>query len=621
MAEYGQKVTNMGKSNYQGYVKKSVVDNSKAMDTASKFDVGTRAVTAAGAAYEDYDKSQTLGGVADSINGIVSEQEARSIQGQQSLAEGIMADQDEIATQKKAVGYDGTYPTALNSELTNNTRGITSALAEKTDMLNKAQQQGIMSKAELEERLKKIAREAMAANPAYTSEIMAHVTQVANINNIYARVAQDKAIIDAQQEDGEYMKKKLITKAFELNIFPNDPDYLNSDGSQNMDALNMAIGEKMQDLQTFDELKRANQTNEEINKNDAAKLLDSGYSSMVTKAAITTTTAQLQEVLNSDSKSKDIDMQKISDRNLQEIKDFYTKQGVPLTDPRVTDSLQAAETSLNRYVKLYTDRANGTTESKEFDNRLKILNNKGTLEFNLKNPGLAQMIPYLEAMKGFSSLTPNAKQNMIAIQTKIVESFDTTLTAASINDPENIKKDKGFGAVAPGKQSAMSMRTMAVLKSIDEVPENKKALERVLQTRSNYINLDDGTADPAMQTQEIQFLIKDLASADMREGIQYITDPEVLSNLSGVVEEYKAPLANGVRRFKEQYPEAELIINPGSGIMMVKNPKPQHRPFMQGDLKSINETFTAFKNLNGTSGSTSADEFYADILGVPEEKK
>jgi hypothetical protein len=231
------------------------------------------------------------------------------------------------------------------------------------------------------------------------------------------------------------------------------------------------------------------------------------------------------------------------------------------------------------------------------------------------------MIPYLEAMKGFSALTPNAKQSQIAIQTRIVESFNPNLTAASINDPENTKKDKGFGAVAPGKQSAMSMRTMAVLKSIDEVPENKKALERVLLTRANYINLDDGTADPAMQTQEVQFLIKDLASADMREGIQYITDPEVLSNLSGVVEEYKAPLANGVRRFKEQYPEAELIINPSSGIMMVKNPKPQHRPFMQGDLKSINETFTAFKNLNGTSGSTSADEFYADILGVPPENK
>ena len=620
MAEFGSKVTNMGKSNYQGYVQQSVVDKSKAMDTASKFDVGTRAVTAAKAAYDDYDRNKTLGGVADSINEIVSEQEARSIQGQKSLAEGIMADQDEIATQKRAVGYDGTYPTALNSELTNNTRGITNALAEKTDMLSKAQQQGIMSKAELEERLKKIAREAMAANPAYTAEIMAHVTQVADINNIYARVAQDKAIIDAQQEDKDFMRKKLITKAFELNIFPHDPDYLNSDGSQNMEALNMAIGEKMQDLQNFEELKRANQTNEEIDKNDATKLLDSGYSVMVTKAALTTTTAQLQQVLNSDSKSKDIDMQKISDRNLQEIKDFYTKQGVPLTDPRVKDSIQAAETQLNRMVKLYTDRANGTTESKEFENQLKILNNKATIDFNLKNPGLAQMIPYLEAIKGFSALS-GSKQLEVALQTRIVEAFNPSLTAASINDPENTKKDKGFGAVAPGKQSAMSMRTMAVLKSIDEVPENKKALERVLLTRANYINLDDGTADPAMQTQEVQFLIKDLASADMREGIQYITDPEVLSNLSGVVEEYKAPLANGVRRFKEQYPEAELIINPSSGIMMVKNPKPQHRPFMQGDLKSINETFTAFKNLNGTSGSTSADEFYADILGVPPENK
>ena len=618
MAEFGSKVTNMGKSNYQGYVKQSVVDNSKAMDTASKFDVGTRAVSAAGAAYEEYDRNKALGGVADSVNEIVSEQEARSIQGQQALAEGIMADQDEIASQKKAVGYDGTYPTALNSELTNNTRGITNALAEKTDMLNKAQQQGIMSKAELEERLKKIAREAMAANPAYTAEIMAHVTQVANVNNIYARVAQDKAIIDAQQQDGEYMRKKLITKAFELNIFPNDPDYLNDDGSQNMEALNMAISEKMQNLEMFEELKRANQTNEEINKNDAAKLLDSGYAAKITEVTALNTNTGLQQILNSDSKSKDIDMQKFADNNLREMRTFYTKQGVPLTDPRVKAEIEAAETQSNRMVKLFTERANGTTESKEFENQLKSLTSKTTLEFNLKNPGLAQMVPYLEVIKGMSSneaFVANAK-----IEKAVLTAFEPNLTAASINDPENNNKDKGFGAVAPGKQSAMSLRTMGVIDSIAEVPENKKALERVLLTRTNYINLEDG-ADVGKQTEERQYLIKDLASAKMREALQYIEDPEVLSDLSGVVEEYKAPLANGVRRFKDEFPEAELIINPGSGIMMVKNPKPQHRLFMQGDLKSINETFTAFKNLNGTSGSTSADEFYADILGVPEEKK
>ena len=623
MAEFGTKITDLGKSNYQGYVKQGVVDKSKAIDTASKFDVGTRAAQAGFDAYETYDKNKTLSGVSDAINEVVSEQQARSIQGQQELAQGIMADQSEIESQKKAVGYDGTYPTALNSELSNNIRSVTNALAEKTDVLTKAKEQGAMDSFELTNRLAKITREAMAANPAYASEIMAHVSQVSAINNLTARVAEDKAIIDAQQADDSYMRKKLITKGYELGFNPDSPKFRNPDGSENLTALSLAIDEKLFKLNGYNELKMSNQMEEELDKKSLNTLMDTGRAADMNEVVATGVDAELQAVLASDDTKKEITMQKIVNGGVEEAKRMYIRNGISLQDPRVKDYITALETRMSAMQKLYTDRASGKTTADQFKNELDILQNTNSIEFLKKHPALHQYLPYLDMIKDFSALAPGGKELGVDIQTRIIEGLAEAFSTTSVNveDPENTTKNNSFGPIAPGKPSAYSLRTMKELNLADNSPENRKAFVNTLKTRTNFINLEDDTADPTKQMQEIQYLIKDLANPKMKEGISYIKEPEVLSNLSGIIEEYKVPLANGIKRFKEQFPEAELTVNAGNGMLMIKNPKPQHRKFMQGDLKSINETFEAYNNINGLSAAKSADSFYSDILGVPSEKK
>ena len=53
----------------------------------------------------------------------------------------------------------------LNQQLADETRGVQNALAEKTDRLTKAREQGVMTEFELQTRLSAITREAIARNP------------------------------------------------------------------------------------------------------------------------------------------------------------------------------------------------------------------------------------------------------------------------------------------------------------------------------------------------------------------------------------------------------------------------------------------------------------------------
>ena len=130
MAEFGTKLTDLGTTNFTGYAKQGVVDKSKAMETESKFSLGTQAVEYGIDKLKEYDKYQTLKGVAEEIGGIMQEQEDRSYLGQAALAEDQEALKAEMGFAQDQVGYDGSYPSVLNQELTDNTRGVTNALAD-----------------------------------------------------------------------------------------------------------------------------------------------------------------------------------------------------------------------------------------------------------------------------------------------------------------------------------------------------------------------------------------------------------------------------------------------------------------------------------------------------------
>lgn len=128
-----------------------------------------------------YDKAKTLEGVTDQVNEIITEQQQRSLGGVASLEKDVMGTQAQMNQVKRMAGYDETYPIMLNQQLNKDVSGIQNVLTDKADRLIRAKNQGIMTEFELKERLAKVTREALAANPAYAREIASHVGTIVDL--------------------------------------------------------------------------------------------------------------------------------------------------------------------------------------------------------------------------------------------------------------------------------------------------------------------------------------------------------------------------------------------------------------------------------------------------------
>ena len=139
--QFGVKATDLGRSNFQGTVQAGVVDKSKAMEKEADMTALAKGTELGINTYQDYDKSQVLGDVAKDIGGVITDQQDRSLAGQQALEGAIVQGADEVAIMQSEAGYDGTYPTVLNQQLTDDSLGIQNAIATQTEKLTNARQQ------------------------------------------------------------------------------------------------------------------------------------------------------------------------------------------------------------------------------------------------------------------------------------------------------------------------------------------------------------------------------------------------------------------------------------------------------------------------------------------------
>ena len=95
-----------------------------------------------------------------------------------------------------------------------------------------------------------------------------------------------------------------------------------------------------------------------------------------------------------------------------------------------------------------------------------------------------------------------------------------------------------------------------------------------------------------------------------------------MSKLDSQINSYKPILKNGLDAFKTEFPDAKLQIRERDGMLFIPNVDTKHLPFMQNNLRSINDAARAHYNVNKLSpNGKNASAFYADILGEPDPKK
>jgi hypothetical protein len=619
--EFGVKATDLGKSNFQGYVQQGIVDKSKAMNIAADYqaisDLGTLAINSV----KEYDKYQTLKGVAESVGDVIREQEERSLDGQAKLAQDLDAQRQELNQVKNKVGYDDTYPSMLNQEYTDASQGIQNTLAEKTDKLTKAREQGIMTDFEMKERLAKITREAIAANPAYASEISAHVGNVAELNNLTARVKKDVDAVKAASDSQAAALKQLRTKAMENNINVFHPDFQTPDGDFDYQAISDELTRRMNANQLNKGLKQSVENNEAIGKINAQEWIDQGLHYQLADAQILDIDAKLKQIADDpklNATAKKAAIANIISNASRDIRRGYSINGVGTEKPEIKDSITHLENQSKLLQKVYEDHFMGVTDKAQFENQVAALTAKTKLDRYERMPNLLEAEIAMEAFKDYDFNVRDGYKIQRQLEGNVLNAMTTT--QGSFSDPENNNKNSRLFKSEPGlKGSPMEVTINSGINMYNNSGRGLEVIEKNINKTLMYIN--NGVSEGNVNA--IQTLTKIAGKPENYMLMPKLTD-NVKMGMKTAFMEYRVPLDNNLKMFREAYKDADLKIRPEDGTMVIDNYKiKEHGDFASKGLRSINETFKAYHAVSGNSSiQQSISEFYEPFnVGVPSSQK
>jgi len=619
MANFGVKTTDLGSSNFSGYIQQGVVDKGKAMDTAVNFKTVSDVGNFVNDTYQAYDKYKTLKQVSETVGEVINEQEDRSLAGQQAARDEKQRLEQEQADTEKALGYDGTYPTMLNANLSEATRGIQNSLAEKTDKLTMAREQGVMDDFEMQERLKKITREAITNNPAYASEIVAHVTNVAEMNNLTARIKQDADTLKARQAASDAEAKRLLTlassKDYQIDIYGSK--YQLEDGSMDMNSIAADVSTRTQKLNQDRLVEESVKGNTEQYKINAQEFIANGWQWELNSNTILGAKNRIISILDGqgDRVAKVSQIQQIKGELLARNRKFYAMKQIPNNDPEIEAAHARLEAQLEVLEKAAIEGDLTGQRSKEiFKNLSESMVNQTKYDMYDRNPTLVDDTIMLEIFKNLD-MPLNTFGRVSEITNRILESATRTETSSS--DPvKATKNSKDFQPISglPGGKNVRGLVTDAAVINAYTTKQNYEKVDEEFNKSLNTYQVAEGS-DKAYATQSI---VKSLNNTAL--------DANVIGNLSGgtigkaktmLTENANGPIRTTFKNFTDTNPNIKFEIRQSDGKMIILNPTSTAASrFTANELRTINENFSAYHKVSGNSNiDKSVQEFYGMVYG------
>lgn len=555
-----------------------------------------------------YDKAKTLEGVTDQVNEIITEQQQRSLGGVASLEKDVMGTQAQMNQVKRMAGYDETYPIVLNEKLNKEVSGIQNVLTDKADRLIRAKNQGIMTEFELKERLAKVTREALAANPAYAREIASHVGTIAEVNNLSARVNQDVQFIKDQQAVYQQQVKQLETQALQndVNIFSSK--YQNQDGSRNYELIAEDTGKKIEKKEFYNDLKQSVDTNTAVSTLNAQQISDYGLHYKLTDAVTDNVNAQFDAILKDPNiKDKNMAFTQVANNATTLARRGFVTNNVNPDDPRIKPALDLFDSQLKLIQDTYIKQANGTYTAEQAKNRISTLIDTKKYEMYSKTPSLIELEVKANV---FEKLSPRSQAQLQVQFDNLIK--DILTTSDKVMGTDYDKSDAAFTTKAGGKETVAKSFLDENIKITSTEKRGGAELEATL---SKYIAKLD--TNPATGKQITQDLIRSLANPQFKQVASEIKDPAILSGLQRHISDYVPLLNNAVNQFRITNPgNLNVTFNDKDGTIVVTGTDQDARSVNQFNaqtVRSINETFTAFYNSSGLSLSEARVQFYGKL--------
>jgi hypothetical protein len=616
--DFSTKATELQGPRYNAYIKQGVVDKSSVQE-AEAFKIGTQAAEYGLTMAKEYDKFNTLKGVAEEIGQIMQEQEDRSYAGQASLTQETEDLKNQMGLAQDKAGYDQTYPSVLNQELTDQTRGVQNALAEKTDRLTRAREQGAMTEFELETRLNAIAREAIARNPALAPDVIKHVSTVSNMNNLTEKVKIDAKILEGQQKTAEAYSKSIIkqaeAKGSGINLAL--PKYYDpATGGYNIPQIQQDLARNEKYI-TANELIENEQTLMESGlKLNTQKLINSGLMFDIGDARVMKSGIDFDAILEGEgTEATKIEKIKLSAvNNYEKVLRAYNARGIDTTNPAVKQALDSMKSRIDSRAAMYIENIGNA-------NQLKIVKDNLALQENMSKEklyrikGLTDQIALGEMLNNITGPYGGLAEKE-AVQNKALEIISNS--QSDMADPEKALSNAELFKVEPGsRMSAYSGAGNSYRQQYLNNPneETKEALNKHISKGLSFIS----NPENVNKTDASGNLVNLIADPRTTDAVVKAINPNIKGSLRNLIMIH----GEGMNQTQVQ-PILELMVqrNDGSRLLRMDDGTITVQPGSGVDvdprlLKAVgglDDTFRAYHKISGNNSiDKSFTEFYSPM--------
>lgn len=601
-------------SNFQAYVQKGVVDQSKGMKAAADISFAKGMIGTGMEVAQEIDKGMVLQGLTEEVNAIAEEQQRRSLAGVQGLEQETMMLSQSSELAKKEAGYTGAYPTMLNAELSKKLVGINNELTTKTEQLARAKEQGIMKESELKSRLNVLALQAVQNNPAYAREIMSHVATLAELNNITINVKQDEAALAEINKSQQAQAKDIMDELEKLHI----PEASFTDGRGNLldpEGAMLAIDAKRSELARAEQINRQAEMNQKIATLNSQQFFGTGLHIEYSVGALAYADSKFQAILNDPNITevkKQEQLLKEGQRLTLNLTKSFPLMGLSQSDTQVKDLVNLLTGQIKDLQDIYTKEATGELDLAQKKRKLELQQTASQIGLYDRIPNLAE---YNFFMKFAESLGTRAGMSLTQeLNNSIAKNL--TENPLSIGTPYE-KGGAVYDTKAPdGKYIGTHGLATAIdtAVSLDATPDDISLLEKQLTNFNAKLN-----SNPANATELIRDLNGTLSTPNFKAVVDKIQDTTILGSLQENILASTTLLETAVANTLPE--NAKISLRPDGRLQVTGGDMRTQSQL----VRSINEAFLAFANVSGLTGDALINEFYGRIpslgLGSTPEKK
>lgn len=482
---------------------------------------------------------------------------------------------------------------------------------QKQDWLLKAKDQGRISELEFREKNLAITKQYLAANPGYRTEILQTASNVLQDSGIIARLQRDDAMISEGNKQAQAARDKLEQEAKERDV--DLTNHRDPEGGINYGSLSNEINKRRENAYFASELKRLNDTNEQLDKAQVTDLVRGGIHLKAMDGLFANLQSSFNTMFSGESGKYASEVVAAADavsvykRNLRSMFSAY------LNIPEIEKQVQFYETQADDLIARM--KSYGSQEELK-----SFLTNQNTITRQSQELGLATVVnlPAINAIAslvsasgGLAGLTAEGKTGLVLQLTKLtddaikgVQSLDSE--SYSLTNPKDPANNK---SVSTGKTLLDN-----VMKQVQkDIPGSIPLMNNVTSAFLNGITDFTTVPNPTDAFRSMDDAIS-IISEDTNKKVALSLDETNQSKYLNTIGDYSDSILKEFYSFASSYDgDIEFTINDSTGSLVVTGIKDGtvNKEIQDKYVARMNRSLKAYANINGISSKEASPAFFS----------